>query len=255
MPKAPAKSTKQEKATNKKTAPAKEATKKPLATKGASKNTEKKAPRRNLNQAVAFLYGGSLVKSSHVYVFAVDNKDVETYVRENLSQYFGNSVNGRSVKCEDAEATLAEVLSQADSQGFRVEADCPILKCSVNNASLLLKEVAGSSTANSFKLGKDEEKTTKKSSKPSKKGKKDGTAESDNEEDAEENEEDAEETDEDEAEDGEDDDEADDAESDEEEEEKPATKKGVQKKGDDKSAKGTAKGKNDDKAKNPKKGK
>lgn len=245
-------------ASNKKTTPA-APTKdsKKTAPKSGSKSAEKKAPRRNLNQAVAFLYGGSLVKASHVYVFAVENKDVVAHVRENLSQYFGNAVTGRSVKCENAEETLAEVLAQAEKKGYRVETECPILKCSVNNASQLLKEVAECNTANSFKLAEDEEKPAKKTDSKKekaasvKKGKKDATAESD--EDAEDDEDEAEETDEEEGEDGEDADDADDAESEEEEEKKPAAKKGVQKKADDKPAKGAAKGKDNDKPKTPKK--
>jgi hypothetical protein len=267
MPKATTKNVSKSETSGKKSAASTKETKKAPA-KEAS---EKKAPRRNLNQAVAYIYGGSLIKASHVYVFAVPDKDVVAYAQENLSQYFGGKVSGRSVKCEDAEDIFNKVLEQADEKGFRVEPDCPILKCSVNNAAQLLKDVADCTTANSFTLDKDRVKASKKDSskkeKPSvkkgKKGKKDESAESDAEEsdnaddadDADEVEEDEENADENEDEDADNAEDADEAGSDEEEEEKPAAKKSTPKKGEAKPTKSAAKGKDNDKSKAPKKGK
>jgi hypothetical protein len=155
---------------NKKTA-------KSTTSKSASKS-EKKAPRRNLNETVAYIYGGVLIKASHVFVFAVNNKDVSAYARENLAKYFGSSVTGRSAKCEDSEKTLAEVLAKAEEKGYSVEPGCCILKCSVNNASALLKEVTGCNVVNSFKLSDEEKEDGKKPAKTPKvkKAKKDATA-------------------------------------------------------------------------------
>jgi hypothetical protein len=237
----------------------------------AKEASEKKTPRRNLNQAVAFIYGGSLIKASHVYLFQVEDKDVVAYAQKNLSQYFGDKVSGRSVKCENAEDIFNRVLEQAEEKEYRVEPNCPILKCSVNNAAQLLKDIAECSTANSFTLSKDKVKGSKKDAgkkekpvvKKGKKGKKEETADSDAEhsddaedaEDADEVEEDEENADENEDEDADDAEDAEEAGSDEEEEEKPAAKKSAPKKGDAKPAKGAAKGKDNDKAKAPKKGK
>ena len=139
-------------------------------TKDVIIHSEKKAPRRNLNECVGFIYGGSLIKASHAYLFTVPDKDVVGYVRENLTKYFGNNVTGRYVKCANAEDTLRRIIESAEERKYLAESsDVCILKCSVNNASALLKEISECSTANSFKLANDEDKPKKKTIKNAKK--------------------------------------------------------------------------------------
>ena len=137
--------------------------------KTSEKNTSEKKPsekkqRRNLTQCVGFVYGGSIIKTNNVFLFSTDDhKNTVEYVRKNLSNYFGNNVTGRYVKCEDAEETLNKIMVSAKEKKYLAETeDCYILKCNVNNASTLLKEISESSTANTFKLSDDEDKPQKK---------------------------------------------------------------------------------------------
>ncbi|VBB18581.1 hypothetical protein YASMINEVIRUS_1044 [Yasminevirus sp. GU-2018] len=236
---------------------------KKAASKPTSKPAEKKATKAKLNQCVAFIYGGSLIKASHVYLFAVENGDAVEYVREHLTPYFGHAVTGRYVKCEDAEATLASVYETAEEKEYIVDADCKnILKCNVGEAADLLKTVADVNVAHTIKLGAEEEKPAKakasKAKKPATKGKKaakDDEEELDAAEDEEEDVEDAEDADEEEGEDAEEAEEGDEAEAEEEEEEVKPAKKSAPQKGGNKAGNGGAKGKESEKAKAPKKGK
>ena len=87
----------------KKTKNTSKATKKTVS-KTNTKNT--KPRRKNLNECVAFVYGGDCMKASVVHVFAVDEKNPTTYVEEKLVPYYGSKIGGRYVKCEDSEETL-----------------------------------------------------------------------------------------------------------------------------------------------------
>jgi len=167
---------------------------------------EKKAPRRNLNQVVGFVYGGDIIKASHVYLFSADNLEVVDYVRANLVQNFGSRVSGRYVKCEDAEEILNAVYAAAEEKEYNVDPECKnILKSNINDAAELIKTASGSNAAHTIKLNEESKakKTTAKSTKAGAKGGKAGAAKGGNkktnkkdEEDADENEEVAEEGDE-----------------------------------------------------------
>jgi len=223
------------KAASKKAAPEKKAPAK--AAKTASQS-EKKAPRKNLNESVGFVYGGDVIKVNHVFVFQCNEKDPTQYVTDNLVQYYGPTLSGRYVKCEDAQTTFDELLAQAGAHQYQLADGSYIFTCSVQNGSNLLKEVSGQTTAHTIKLGADEDKPAKakktpakgKKAAPKKAAKKSGTAEaSEAEDEEEENVEDDKEVDEEEAGDAEDADEADEAPADEEEEEKAPVKKNVAK--------------------------
>lgn len=206
--------------------------------KTATKATgEKKTVRKNLNQCVGFVYAGSMIKASHVYLFECDNSDPVTYVRENLVPYFGIEVNGRYVKCADAEETMKAVLADSAEKGYQCDAECQnILKCNIGDASSLIKDAAAANTAHTLTLVDQNNKPKKagkvkadtKGGKGSKKASKDDEdaedeQEEDNEDDSENGSDDDVENDEDDVSDEQDDEE-------EEEEEKPKGK-GAQKGG------------------------
>jgi hypothetical protein len=164
------KTTKTSKPSNKQDANGKKGTKSANSGKVA-KGDGKKASSQRLNQAVAFVYGGSL-KASVVYTFAVDSLEVATYVRDNLCQYYGTELGGRYFKCEDANETLQSVLAQAQKKGNRLDNNYNMLKLSVNNAAKLFKDVTGAGAAHTLKLSDDGTDKAKKSSnkKKTKKG-------------------------------------------------------------------------------------
>ena len=148
-------------------------------TSGKGGASEKKS-NRNLNECVAFIYGGVAMKTSYIYVFAVDNKEVAEYVRKNFVPYHGKDLSGRIAKCANAEDTLAEVLNQAGKKDYVVEPNCNILKCSVKSGSELLKEVTGCNTVSILKLDPNKQKKGKaKGASKSKKTKSDDDADND----------------------------------------------------------------------------
>lgn len=110
---------------------------------------------KNLNNCVGFVYGGSLIKASNLYLFSVDSKDVVDYVQNNLTKWFGNQISGRFVKCEDASATLQRVIELATERKYLAEPNYNILKVSVTNGVALLKEVSGATVASTIKLVSD----------------------------------------------------------------------------------------------------
>jgi len=229
--------------------------------KSTSKSEKGTSSRRNLNEAVGFVYGGDLIKASCAYVFAVPNKEVKKYVEDNLVSYYGSRVSGRYIKCEDCQETFKNVLKFAEEKGYCTDAGSHILKIAVNNAANMLKEVSGENTAHTFTLQEKEDKKEKsdkdksdkkgKSGKSEKKtGKKDKTEdESEASGDEEDDVEDEKDVSGDEDEDAEDAQDEDDTVSEEEEEEQKPVTKGSQKKGDTKSGKSADKGKNSNKAK------
>jgi hypothetical protein len=211
--------------------PAKKTQSKPEPKKQQSKvAVEKKVQRKNLNQCVGFVYGGSLIKGSHVYLFQCDNVDAVSHVRETLVPYFGGNVNGRYVKCEDAEETMNSILATAEEKGFNTDPDCQnILKCNIGDGSELIKTAANVNIAHLLKLNEAEDKpkkTTTKGSKAPAKGVKTKKVVDDDDDDDEGDEDDEEG---DEVSDEEDDDDEDDEEEDEVEEvEVKPTKKASQ---------------------------
>ena len=114
-------------------------------------NTPSK-PCNTANECVCIIYGGSLMKASTVYLIRVYSKNPVEFVKENLVQWFGNKIGGRFVKCANADDVFERVLELATERECRVEPTGNILKLSVTNGSALLKEVSGSSTAQSIKL-------------------------------------------------------------------------------------------------------
>jgi hypothetical protein len=150
--------------------PAKKTQSKPEPKKQQSKvAVEKKVQRKNLNQCVGFVYGGSLIKGSHVYLFQCDNVDAVSHVRETLVPYFGGNVNGRYVKCEDAEETMNSILATAEEKGFNTDPDCQnILKCNIGDGSELIKTAANVNIAHLLKLNEAEDKPKKTTTKGSK---------------------------------------------------------------------------------------
>lgn len=114
---------------------------------------ENKLSKPKLTQYVCFVYGGEIFKSNCVKVFSVEDCDVREYIRENLTKYYGNSVSARYVKCENAEATLALVLENAEKQQYVIDPNNKsILNCNVSNVSNLLKSAADVTNVHTIKL-------------------------------------------------------------------------------------------------------
>lgn len=183
MPKTAAKKSGDSKKANAKTA-SKSSTKD--ASKGASKNKEKKS-RGKQNQSVAFLYGGELLKTNRQVLFTTDAikaDEIVQYVRDNYVKYYGADVSGRFVKCEDSDETLKEVLEAAKEKDYLVEPDSNLLKCSVGDATTLLKDAIEGGLAHTFKLGESKKSKGKKGGK---KGKDEDSGESGDEESEEDN--------------------------------------------------------------------
>jgi hypothetical protein len=207
--------------------------------KSTKEPAEKKSGKKELHEVVGFVFGGSIMKTSYIHVFAANHTNAKQHVLDTYSDVFGTAFGGRYVKCEDSEKTMADVLAQAEADGYIVEAGKNFLKCNVQNGSALLKNVTGCKAVSTIRLIEKEKKPRKG------KAKKD---EGDNEDADDDNEE------EDASENGEEDDEADEdnddadandedgEESEKEKETKPA-KKSTQKKQAEKPAKAPAKGK------------
>jgi hypothetical protein len=220
------------------------------AKKSTSKTTTK-VRRQHMNECVAFVFGGDIMKTSNIYVFAVDTKDPVPYIKENLVQFYGSNVGGRYVKCVDSEDTLEQVLSLADERGYRTENGCNFLKVNVNNGSALLRDAAGVNVAHAIKLENTNKKQSKKTKKSKTKDSEDEESESsDNDEDNVDNEDDVSNE---EDEDASDTDEGDKSESDEEDKPSKPVSKSVKNKGKNKSTKSSRKSKQSSKAKNVKK--
>lgn len=145
-----------------KKAQSKSTAKAPTKTTTTKGTTEKKPPRKNLNQSVGFVYAGDIIKGSNVYLFHSDSANPTEHVRETLVPYFGANVNGRFVKCEDAEETFNAVLAAAEEKEYKSALDCKnILKCNVGDAADLIKTAAGASIAHVIKLTEPEDKPDK----------------------------------------------------------------------------------------------
>jgi len=177
-----------------------------------------------------------MIKASHVYLFQCDNSDPVSHVRETLVPYYGSGVNGRYVKCEDAEETMKTILEAASEKGFQCDPDCQnILKCNIGDASALIKEASGSGIAHTLTLV-DQDNKSKKAGKAGAKGGKGSKKAAKDDEEAEddgsdEHEDDGSENGSDEDVDNDDDDDVSDEQDDDDEEEDEKPKKGSQQKG------------------------
>lgn len=140
----------------------------PSKTKSGSNTTKvEKKPRKDtskLTHVVGFIYGGSTIKASTLYMFGNDTKNVEEYITNNL-QWAGKCVSGRYVKCEDHEEMLTKLRELATKREVIAEPGSNILKLSVINGSALLKEATGTSQAHNIKLNSDAVETKKKEKK------------------------------------------------------------------------------------------
>ena len=173
-----------------KSAPAKAAPARASSAKGSTR-----VPKEDLNQAVGFVYGGSLLKSNHVVFFKCDNINVGDHVRTEMASHYGQLITGRYIKCADADTVYEKVLADTDNKENRPEAEFPnIVNCSVADAVKYIKTASGASTAHSFRLVEAEPKSrasakskgaSKAASAPSGKGKKAVEAEAEDEEEAE----------------------------------------------------------------------
>lgn len=163
----------------KKTKNSGKATKKTVS-KTNTKNT--KSRRKNLNECVGFVYGGDCMKASVVRVFAVNEKDPTTYLKENLVPHYGSKIGGRYVKCENSEETLKTLLNKATEDNSQCEKDCNLLKLSIQNGANLLREVSGSNVAHTIKLNTEKlEKESKNVAKADKADKVDNDLDADSE--------------------------------------------------------------------------
>lgn len=146
-------------------------------------------------QYVGFVYGGPLKASVCVFFHTTEN--VNDFVRDNLVRYYGKTISGRFVKCDNAEELYEEVLEKALEQQSGTETHAEnILKLNVNTAATVIKECSGNTRATQIKIvdvDDDEEeetkpkKTAKKTAKktekkPAKKTSKKKVQESDDEE-------------------------------------------------------------------------
>ena len=193
--------------------------------KADTKTGTKAPPRRNLNEAIAFIYGGHF-KANRVFVFAVPSKDVKAHYLSSYSEYYGKNVSCRYVKCETSDEVFKKVIEQASKDGVQPEDGVNILALSVSNASKLLRDISGSDKAHTQKISEVAKSTATKKS-PTK-GEKKASAAEDNDGDEEDGDGDGDGDGEDEdAENNEDEDNEDDGEEEqeEEEEEKPQPKK------------------------------
>lgn len=92
-------------------------------------------------QYMGFIYGGKL-KSDNIYIFISKDVDPITYCKENLIQKFGYDINGRFIKCKDANKALKKFFTLVNEKCIISDIECKnILKCDINAASELLKIV------------------------------------------------------------------------------------------------------------------
>jgi hypothetical protein len=115
-----------------------------------------RAKKNQSNEYIFFVSGGSL-KANQIYV-GWCSSDVETFARDNLTQYFTKKANGKAYACEDAETKFTSLLEhekRADNSN--------ILEISIKEAQDFMKKVLDNdkAKANNFKL--TDEITPKKS--------------------------------------------------------------------------------------------
>jgi hypothetical protein len=127
--------------------------------KTLSKNTVSKKSIKNKNQYVGFIYGGSIIKATHIYLFQCNNTDAISHVRKTLVPYFGGNIYGRYVRCKDAKETMNIILEASLEKGYQTDTDCQnILKCNIGDASEFIKNCAGVNMCNVIKLNEAEAK-------------------------------------------------------------------------------------------------
>lgn len=142
------------KKTNKKAAPKKAASKNTKTAKGkAGKKAAPKA-RRTYHDALIIFYGASL-KPGHLCVTLVEGstkKDaVMEHVFEEFSGYYGNTLKGAFVKCEDGAAALQAFRDARDEEDL-VEGTDFMYLMSITDGKNSIKEAAAVDAAAQFKL-------------------------------------------------------------------------------------------------------
>ena len=213
--------------------PAPKAAAKKAAPKNAKSESDKTAAkRRTYHDSLVVFYGGCL-KPGHSCISLVKGttkkNDIMAHVFEEFTGYYGNTLHGCYVKCENGDEAL-EAFKSARSEESLIEGTDFMYSMSATEAKNAAKEAAGIDSANQFKL-EDYEEGAKEEGEDGEDAEDAEDADADAEEDAE----DAED-----AEDGEEDDEevdeenADEEENDEDEEdadEEPAPKQKAAQKG------------------------
>ena len=106
-----------------------------------------RAKKNQSNEYIFFVSGGAL-KANQIYV-GWCSSDVETFARDNLTQYFTKKANGKAYACEDAETKFTSLLEhekRADNSN--------ILEISIKEAQDFMKKVLDNdkAKANNFKL-------------------------------------------------------------------------------------------------------
>jgi hypothetical protein len=113
--------------------------------------------KKNQSSEYIFFVSGGALKANQIYV-GWCSSDVETFARDNLTQYFTKKANGKAYACEDAETKFTSLLEhekRADNSN--------ILEISIKEAQDFMKKVLDNdkAKANNFKL--TDEITPKKS--------------------------------------------------------------------------------------------
>jgi len=113
--------------------------------------------KKNQSSEYIFFVSGGALKANQIYV-GWCSSDVETFARDNLTQYFTKKANGKAYACEDAETKFTSLLQHEKRAN-----NSNVLEISIKEAQDLMKKVLDNdkAKANNFKL--TDEITPKKS--------------------------------------------------------------------------------------------
>jgi hypothetical protein len=136
-------------------APKKATSKATKTTKGKAASKDKPATkRRTYHDALVIFYGGAL-KPGHSCVTLLEGStkkdDVMAHVYEEFSGYFGNTLRGCFVKCEDGNAAL-EAFREGREEDDLVDGTDFMYTMSATDAKNAAKEAANVDAAAQFKL-------------------------------------------------------------------------------------------------------
>jgi len=113
--------------------------------------------KKNQSSEYIFFVSGGALKANQIYV-GWCSSDVETFARDNLTQYFTKKANGKAYACEDAETKFTSLLEhekRADNSN--------ILEISIKEAQDLMKKVLDNDKAKAHNFKLTDEITPKKS--------------------------------------------------------------------------------------------
>jgi hypothetical protein len=168
-------------------------TKSTKSTGAKAKKTVEKKKRRTYNDSLVLFYGGAL-KPSRICVSTVSGsvkkEDVLEHVYDEFSCYYGNTLTGRFIKCENVEDAL-ESFKEACSE-WLVDGSDFVYKMCATDAINQAKKATGTDTACQFKL-ETYEAEEKDSSEDEEEGEEEDDSNSDEEEEEEDEEEEEEE--------------------------------------------------------------